>query len=96
MRVMMMKERSNKTKNPTHQDQDKLTGIQEEVAAQQVEEPDQQEEEESHGDQGMEGGVMQPQKLQLSGAKQGGDLNPIEEATLQGKERRRRRTLGWR
>ena len=96
MRIMMMKERNNKTKNPTHQDQDKLRGIQEEVGAQQLEEPDQQEEEGSHGDQGMEGGVMQPQKPQLPGAKQGGDPNQMEEATLQGKKRRRRRTLGWR
>ena len=91
---MMMKKRSNKTKNPSHQDQDKLRGIQEGVAEQQVEEADQQEEEELYGTQDREDGE-QDQGTWLPGSKHG-DLDLMEEATLQGKERRRRMTLEWR
>ena len=95
MRTMMMKERNNKIKNLSHQDQDKLRGFQEEVAAQQLEEPDQQEEEELYGTQGIMQDGVHDQGTMLPGAKHG-DLDLMGEATLQGKERRRRRTLGWR
>ena len=91
---MMMKERNNKTKNRNHQDQDKLRGTQEEVATQQLEEADQQEEEGLYGTQEDKDGE-QHQGTWLPGSKHG-DLDLMGEATLQGKEKRRRRTLGWR
>ena len=93
---MIIKKRNRtrrKLKNLSHQDQDRLRETQEEVA-ELTGELHQQEAEELYETQGILQDGVQDRKIQLNG-QEGQDLDPMGGATLQGKERRRRRTLGW-